>query len=327
MKNQDIEEAARVFDIEARAILDLKNKTGDNFVNAIDLLLSCKGKVVVTGMGKSGIIGRKIASTFSSTGTPAIYVHPAESSHGDLGMISKGDVILAISYSGDTAELSHILAYAARKDITILALTGKSKSSLAQASRVVIDVSVKEEACPIGLAPTASTTSTLAMGDALAVALMKRRGFKAEEFAEYHPSGTLGARLLTRVKDVMHKGESVALVKKGENMKTVISKMTAKEVRGVAGVIDDNEALIGIITDGDLRRRLDKSQNPLDDKASDIMSNQPKTIDQEEMAERALYVMEQFAIQSLFVVNKDSAQPSKPVGLLHFHDLLKSKVR
>lgn len=326
MKNQDLEEASRVFDIEARAILDLKARTGETFVKAIDLLLDCKGKVIITGMGKSGIVGKKIAATFSSTGTPAIFVHPAESSHGDLGMIAKGDVILAISYSGETAELSHVLAYAARKDIPLLGLTGKMKSALAQASQVTLDVSVKEEACPIGLAPTASTTATLALGDALAVALMKRRGFKTEDFAEFHPAGTLGARLLTRVKDVMHKGDAVAIVKATDDMKSVISKMTAKEVRGVAGVVDDSGQLIGIITDGDLRRRLDKSQNPLQDKAGDIMSANPKTVGADEMAERALYVMEQFTIQSLFVVDKQSGS-QKPIGLLHFQDLLKANVR
>lgn len=327
MKTNDLEEAAKVFDIEARAILDLKNRTGENFIKALDFLVGCKGKVVVTGMGKSGIIARKIAATFSSTGTPAIFVHPAESSHGDLGMITKGDVVLAISYSGETAELSHILAYAARKDIPLIGLTGKTKSALAQASQIAIDIGVKEEACPIGLAPTASTTATLAMGDALAVALMKRRGFKTEEFAEFHPSGSLGARLLTRVKDLMHSGEAVAVVRKTDDMKSVIAKMTSKDVRGVAGVVDDAGQLIGIITDGDLRRRLDKSQNPLQDKAGDIMSSNPKMIDLEEMAEKALYKMEQFTVQSLFVVDKGSSTPLKPIGILHFQDLLKAKIR
>lgn len=324
--SRDLDEAKNVFDIEAQAILDLKSKIGDNFVSALDILKNCTGKAVITGMGKSGIIARKVAATLSSTGTPSIYVHPAESSHGDLGMITKGDVILAMSYSGETAELSHLLSYAARKGIPLIAMTGKLNSALAQAANVVLDIGVKEEACPLGLAPTASTTATLAMGDALAVALLKRRGFKAEDFAEYHPSGSLGARLLTRVKDLMHTGEGLALVGLDEDMKSVIGKMTSKDVRGIAGVVDNLGKLVGSVTDGDLRRRLDKSVNPLQEKASAIMSSNPKTIDINEMAERALYTMETHSIQSLFVVDTQKAK-DKPVGLIHLQDLIKAKIR
>ncbi len=324
--NRDLEEAKRVFDIEAQAILDLKSKVSDNFIAALDILKACTGKVIITGMGKSGIIARKIAATLSSTGTPAIYVHPAESSHGDLGMIAKGDAIVALSYSGETSELGHLISYAARKGIPLIAFTGKTGSALGQAATCVLDVGVKEEACPLGLAPTASTTATLAMGDALAVALLKRRGFKSEDFAEYHPSGSLGARLLTRVKDLMHTGEELALVGRDEDMKSVIGKMTAKHVRGIAGVIDHEGRLMGTITDGDLRRRLDKSVNPLQEKAADIMSLNPKLIDINEMAERALFVMENHSIQSLFVV-ESSRSSDKPVGLLHLQDLLKAKIR
>lgn len=324
---QDLAEAMRVLDIEAKALLDLKTKLNGSLVSALDLLFACQGKVIITGMGKSGIIARKIAATFSSTGTPSIYVHPGESSHGDLGMITKQDVIIAISYSGETAELTHLLNYAARKDIALIGMTGKPKSLLGQASRVVVDISVQEEACPIGLAPTASTTASLAMGDVLAVCLMKRKGFKSEDFAEFHPSGSLGARLLTRVKDVMHTGEAFAIVKTTDDMRSVISKMTAKDVRGIAAVINEAGDLVGSVTDGDLRRRLDKSLDPLQGSAQDLMSKNPKTIDQAEMAEKAVFVMEQFSVQSLFVVDKNSLQNMKPIGIIHFQDLLKSKVR
>lgn len=323
--NSDFLEAIRVFDIEARAIENLKNHSQETFSKVCDLLMSCTGKVVVTGIGKSGIIARKIAATLSSTGTPAMYVHPAESSHGDLGMIAKGDVVLALSYSGESVELANVISYCVRKDIPLIGMTGKPASSLGKASSVVLNVFVSEEACPLGLAPTASTTATLAMGDAIAMALLKRRGFKPEDFAEYHPSGSLGARLLTRVKDLMHTGDALALVKTTDTMKKVINHMTAKEVRGIAGVLDSSGHLVGVITDGDLRRRLDKSENPLEGVAQDIMSAHPKRIDASELAEKALTLMEKHNIQSLFVT--ESQDPNKPVGVLHLQDLLKSKIR
>lgn len=325
--NTDITEALRVLDIEARAILDLKAKLNGALSRALDELTGCQGKVIITGMGKSGIIARKMAATFSSTGTPAIFVHPGESSHGDLGVITRQDVVIAISYSGETSELSHVISYLARKDIRLIAMTGKPKSQLGQAAGVVLDISVQEEACPIGLAPTASTTAALAMGDVLAVCLMRRKGFQQENFAEFHPSGSLGARLLTRVKDVMHTGQAFAIVRDDEDMRSVISKMTGKDVRGVAAVVGQDGQLIGSITDGDLRRRLDKSQNPLQDKALDLMSRSPKTIDLNEMAEKAVFVMEQFSVQSLFVVDKTHSNGLTAIGIIHLQDLLKSKVR
>lgn len=325
--NQDIEEAIRVFDIESRAILELKNRLGDGFIKALDLIQNIEGKVVVTGMGKSGHVGRKIASTMASTGTPAVFLHPAESSHGDLGVIGRKDVIIAISNGGETPELKDILNFAARKGIPVIALTGQPRSTLGQMAEVVLDISVSEEACPLGLAPTASSTATLALGDALAMCLLKRRGFKEEDFAEFHPGGKLGRRLLTRVEDVMHSGEGFPLVKPQTGMREVVALMTRKDVRGVAGVIDENENLIGVITDGDLRRALERSHNPLDGVASDIMSRNPKTIDAKELAEKALFVMEQFAIQTLFVIRRDSDHPKRPVGLLHLQDLLKAQLR
>lgn len=323
----DIEQGARVLEIEARAIDGLRAKLDQSFVKALDLLNAAKGKVVITGIGKSGHVARKIASTMSSTGTPAVFLHPSEGSHGDLGVVTEGDVIIAISYGGEAHEMQDVLKFAARKGLPLIGITGKIKSTLAQASTVVLDVSIEEEACPLGLAPTASTTATLALGDALAMCLLKRRGFKEEDFAEYHPGGSLGRRLLTRVEDVMHVGEGLPIVKQETAMRDVLAVMTKKEVRGVAGVVNETGALIGVITDGDIRRCLEKSHNPLGDTAQDIMSKNPKTVDANELAEKASFMMEEFAIQSLFVVRRSSPQPTHPIGILHFQDLLKAKLR
>lgn len=328
-------EIMRIFDIEAAAILALKDRIDAPFFLALDFLSACKGKVIVTGMGKSGHIGRKISSTLSSTGTPSVFVHPAESAHGDLGVIGADDVIIAISYAGESDELDNIVRFAHRRGIKIIALTGNIRSRLSKAAATVIDVSVAVEACPLGLAPTASAVATLAMGDALAMALVRRKGFRQEDFAEFHPGGSLGRKLLTRVRDVMRVESSIPLVRFDSDMREVIATMTGNEVRGIAGVINDLGNLIGVITDGDLRRRLDKSLNPLSDKAEDIMSSSPKTIGAEELAERALFLMEKFAILSLFVVNTlpadDPESPLKatghPIGIVHLHDLLKAKIR
>lgn len=324
---RDLEEAARVLDIESKAIDHLRSRLGDAFVKAVELLVACEGKVVITGMGKSGHVGRKIASTMSSTGTPSVFLHPAESSHGDLGMVASKDAIIAISYGGETPELQDILKFAARKGIPLVAITGKTGSTLGKAANVILDVSVEIEACPLGLAPTASSTATLALGDALAMCLLKRRGFKEEDFAEYHPGGSLGRRLLTRVEDVMHSGESLPVVGLDVGMRDVLALMTKKEVRGVAGVADPSGALVGVITDGDIRRCLEKNHSPLEDKAKDLMSRNPKTVDASELAEKALFMMEQFSIQSLFVVRRASPHPQRPVGLLHLQDLLRAKLR
>ncbi len=328
---KDLEEASRVLDIEARAIQSMKMRLDGPmkaaFTKALDLMQACEGKVIVTGMGKSGQIGRKIASTLASTGTPAIFVHPAESSHGDLGIFTVKDVIIAISYGGETPELQDVVKYAVRKGIPLIAATGGSKSGLAQSAEAVLDISVDEEACPLGLAPTASSTATLALGDALAMCLLKRRGFKDQDFAEYHPGGSLGRRLLTRVEDVMHSGDRLPVVKTETNMRECIALMTRKEAAGVAGVVDEQGNLIGVITDGDIRRRLEKSHNPLEDRAGDIMSRNPKTVDAGELAEKAMFMMEQFTIQTLFVVRRGSDQPKHPVGILHIQDLIRAKLR
>ncbi|MCC7403672.1 MAG: KpsF/GutQ family sugar-phosphate isomerase [Bdellovibrionales bacterium] len=323
----DLDEARRVLEVEAKSILHLRERLDRNFAEAVELILSCRGRVITTGIGKSGIIARKMASTFTSTGTPSFFLHPSEGSHGDLGVVTKDDMVVAISYGGDSAELFPVLGYCARKGIPLLALTAKRESQLGQAGTITLDISVSEEACPLGLAPTASTTVTLALADALAMVVLKRRGFDRESFAEFHPGGSLGRRLLTRVKDVMHVGEALPLVKPSDEMSRVVSLMTAKDVRGVAGVVSDEGSLLGIITDGDIRRRLEKSNTPLTEKAEVMMSRNPKTISTDELAEKALFVMEQFQIQTLFVVDPKAANPQRPVGLIHLQDLLRAKVR
>jgi len=323
----NIEEARRVLKIEAQALLDMAEKLDQSFDKAVDLILACRGKLIISGIGKSGQVARKISSTFSSTGTPSLFLHPAESSHGDLGVITEQDLVLAISYGGNTPELGELVNFLARKNIPLISMTGNKDSVLGKSATVMLSIAVKEEACPLGLAPTTSSTATLALGDALAMAVLKRKGFRKEDFAQFHPGGSLGRKLLTRVRDVMHSGEALPIVKPQEDMVKVISLMTAKEVRGVAGVIDDQGALLGVITDGDIRRRLEKSKNPLSEKAQDLMSKNPKTIDADELAERALFVMEQFRIQTLFVVDKNQSQAKAPVGLLHLQDLLQAKVR
>ncbi len=325
--HKDIIEAGRVLDIESAAIQDLKMRLDESFVQAVEKIYGTKGKIIVTGIGKSGHVGRKISSTLSSTGTPSIFLHPAESSHGDLGVVSESDLIIAISYGGETPELQDIAKFAARKSISLILVTGHKQSSLARAAEIILDVSVKEEACPLKLAPTSSSTVTLALGDAIAMALLKRRGFKEEDFAQFHPGGSLGRRLLTRVQDVMHSGEALALVKELTNMREVLALMTQKEVRGIAGVVNEEGGLIGAITDGDIRRRLEKSHNPLADVAKDLMSKNPKTVEAGELAEKALFMMEQFRIQNLFVIKRDAENSTKVIGILHLQDLLQAKLR
>lgn len=323
--NDSILEARRVLDLEAKSILEMKDRLDSSFTKAVEILVACKGKVIVAGIGKSGHIARKIASTMSSTGTPAVFLHPAESSHGDLGLISLEDSIVVISNGGDSPELKDLISYVVRKNIPMVALTGNLESALAHAATAAISVYVSEEACPLGLAPTSSSTATLAMGDALAMAVLTKKGFRKEDFAEFHPGGSLGRRLLTRVKDVMHGADSLPLVSPTATIKQIVSVMTSKEVRGVVGVIDDAKELIGVVTDGDIRRLIETSKDPLSTKVEEIMSRNPKTIFAEEMAEKALFVMEQFSIQLLFVLSKD--QGKKPLGLLHLQDLLKAKIR
>lgn len=263
VKEKILVQGMKTLDIEAQSILSLKKWVDENFVAAVDLILNCKGKLILTGMGKSGHVARKIASTFSSTGTPAIFLHPAESSHGDLGIVDARDVVLALSNSGETAELKIIIEYCTRKGIPLIGMAGNRDSIVGKAAQVFVCAKVAEEACPLGLAPTASSTAMLAMGDALAMATLEARGFKPENFAELHPGGSLGFRLLKRVKDFMHVGESLPFAHLDTPMKEVFALMTHRDVRGVVGVLNAEGHLVGVITDGDIRRRLDQSKDPM----------------------------------------------------------------
>ena len=318
-----VEKARRVLRIEAQSILDLAERVDDLFLQAIDILIHCKGKVVLMGMGKSGLVGRKIASTFASTGTPAFFLHPAEGVNGDFGMLAKEDAVIAISYSGETRELIEVLPLIKRYGNRLIALTGHSTSTLAKASDVHLDIHVKEEACPLGLAPTASTTTTMALGDALAVTLMEKRGFKAEDFARLHPGGALGKRLLLRVEDVMHSGDAFPMISEGASMKEAIFEITSKRL-GVTGVSNRDGQLIGVITDGDLRRALERFEDLLNRKAAEVMTKNPKWIERDALAAMAVQRMEEFSITSLFVFNSDGRR--SPVGIIHLHDLLKAGV-
>jgi len=318
-----IDEARRVIRVEARALSVMADRIDDSFERAIDLILQSPGRVIVSGMGKSGLVGQKIASTMASTGTPAFFLHPAEGIHGDLGMIMAGDVVIAISNSGETEEILRILPSIKRLGAPLVAMSGNPASNLARSSDVFLDVSVSEEACPLGLAPTASTTATLAMGDALAVALLVKRGFKAEDFAIFHPGGALGKKLILRVEDLMHSGEAIPLVCEDTLMKEALFVITEKGL-GVTGVCDLSGALKGVITDGDLRRSLEKGFDILNQRASEIMKSGPLRIKQSELAAAALKIMEQRAITSLFVFEGDHSPA--PCGIIHLHDILKAGI-
>ncbi len=321
----EIETGKKVLDIEARAIDSLKSRLNHSFSDAISLLYNCKGRVVVTGMGKSGLIGKKISATFASTGTPSFFLHPADGIHGDIGMIMQNDVILAISNSGETDELIALLPVFKKMTMQIICMTGKAASTLSNNSDVVLDVSIKEEACPMNLVPTASTTVALAMGDALAVALLEKRGFKKEDFAFFHPGGALGRRLILHVEDIMHTGETVPVVYKGSYLKDVIYEMTSKKL-GVTTVLDDNNRLLGIITDGDLRRLLEKETGRGNDifklTAGEIAIKNPRVIQKDALAVSAVQIMETYSITSLVIVNEDGTV----AGILHLHDLLKKGI-
>ncbi len=330
MKKNRIDIATNVLDIEISSLKVLKNRVDEKFSLAIDILLESKGKVVVTGMGKSGIIGQKFSATLNSTGTSSLFLHPAESSHGDLGVVSAGDVIVAISYGGGSSELDSIIEYTKRNGIKLIGITGNLSSKLSKNSDVVIDISVEKEACPLNLSPTASSTVTLVMCDALAMVLLYEKGFRKEDFAQLHPGGALGKKLLTRVKDVVFKQLYLPMVKENESVKNVVDIMTNREVRGICGVIDDKGVLVGSITDGDVRRWLGKFFEKKEDssnlKALDLMSSNPKVIDENELAQKALYLMEHFSISSLFVVRKGEDIDFSPIGILHIQDLLDAKI-
>lgn len=319
-RDKTLSAAKRVLDIEAQAVRALKARLGNGFTKAVDMMLSTSGRVVVSGMGKSGIICQKIASTLASTGTPSFFLHPAEGVHGDLGMIMKGDVLIAVSNSGETEELIKIIPVIKRMGISMIAMTGKKRSTLAGYADVVLDIGVKAEACPLGLAPTASTTACLAMGDALAVALLEKRGFKKEDFAKLHPAGSLGKRFLM-VDDLMHKGSAVPRVSRGALMKDAVVEMSAKRL-GLTGVFK-GERLAGVISDGDLRRALSAGGDIMDKKAEEVMTKNPKAIQSGSLAEAAVKLMEEHSITALFVVDSASGAVK---GVVHMHDLIKAGV-
>lgn len=313
--------AKEVLEIEANSILRLKNNIGEEFDRAIDLLYNCKGRVIITGMGKSGHIGRKIAATLSSTGTPSYFLHPAESTHGDSGIITRNDIIIAISNSGETQELLNLLPLIKRFGVKMIGMTGKLNSTLANSSDVTLDISVEKEACPLNKAPTASTTATLAMGDALAVCLLEKRGFSEEDFLIFHPSGALGKGFLYKVADLMLTDEKLPIAKETDSFATVIEIISRYKL-GMAMITNDNGILTGVLTDGDIRRTLIKYQNIRPLLAKDVMSPNPKNISSKDYAASALNLMEKFSITALAVVDNDG----RPAGVIHIHDLLKAGV-
>ncbi|MBI1864535.1 MAG: KpsF/GutQ family sugar-phosphate isomerase [Nitrospirae bacterium] len=312
--------ARRVLRIEAEAIRRLIPRLDHLFEKAVETLDQCRGRVVVTGMGKSGIIGRKIAATLASTGTPALFLHAGEGLHGDLGMVARGDVLLAVSNSGETAEIIRLLPLVHRLRIPVISFTGDPRSTLARRSLVSLDVSVEKEACPMNLAPTASTTAALALGDALAVALLERRGFEPEDFARFHPGGRLGKLLLT-VEDVMHRGREVPVVTADAPMKKAIAEMTAKKL-GITTVVDGRGRLAGVVTDGDLRRALERDIPIADRTAGEIMGRNPKTIAKTDLAALAVARMEEHQITALIIAGRGR----KVEGIIHLHDLMKAGV-
>ena len=313
--------AHTTFEIEAAAVLGLKSRVGPEFARAVQLVLNCKGRVVVMGMGKSGHIGRKIAATLASTGTPAMFVHPAEASHGDLGMITGADVLFAISNSGEVQELTSILPVVKRLGVPLLAMSGARQSTLARHADIVLDSGVEKEACPLNLAPTASTTAQLALGDALAVALLDARGFKEADFARSHPGGALGRKLLTHVSDVMRSGDAVPAVGRHTSFTELMREMSNKGL-GAAAVVDDHRRVLGIFTDGDLRRLVEKGVDLRASTAEEVMHPGPRTLRSNALAVEAVTLMEQYRITSVLVVDGNDVL----CGALNSNDLLRAKV-
>jgi arabinose-5-phosphate isomerase len=329
-----VDRARRVLEIEAEAVRALAGRVGGEIDRAVDVLAETRGKVVVIGLGKSGIIARKIAATLASTGTPAFFVHAGEGVHGDLGMVVKGDSVLVVSYSGETREVLAMLPLFKRLGLPLVALTGAPQSTLAKSADVVLDVSVREEACPLALAPTASTTATLAMGDALALVLMERRGFREEDFAFIHPAGSLGRKLM-RVADLMHREDEMPIVEESATLGAAIHVMTAKRL-GHTGVVNARGELVGVLSDGDLRRALERGGTVLDVEVHELLRRDPKTLREHRLAEgagvltiseqalgaEALATMEKHSITALFIIDAKR----RPTGIVHLHDLLKAGV-
>jgi len=314
-----IEEGRRVVRIEAKSITELERRINADFARAVELILSCKGRVIITGVGKSGIIARKIVATMNSTGTPAMFLHPSDAVHGDLGMVRKDDVVVCISKSGNTEELSSLLPMFKRLGVPIVSLVGNLQSMLAQESTVVLDASVEEEACPHDLAPTSSTTVTLVLGDALAIALLNKRQFSKEDFALYHPGGMLGKRLLLKVDELMVKGDAIPRVGLDVLLRDAIMEITTKRL-GCTCVVNADGTLAGLITDGDLRRLLQKTNDISNIKAADVMTRKPKTLSPGTLAVVAIQEMESYNITQIVIVD----DRSHPVGVIHLHDLVKA---
>jgi len=318
-----LELARATLDNEGDAIRKLAERLGqdDSVARAVALMLACKGRVVVSGIGKSGHIGRKIAATLASTGTPALFLHPAEAAHGDLGMVTPQDVVIAISYSGESDELAVVIPAVKRMGVPVIAMTGKPQSRLALASDVHLDVSVEKEACPLNLAPTTSTTVTLALGDALAVALLELRGFKPDDFARSHPGGALGRRLLTHVRDVMRSGDAVPKVRPDALLTDALLEISQKGM-GMTAIVDEAGHPVGVFTDGDLRRLIEKAQDFARLAIRDVMHANPRRVHPDQLAVDAVAVMEEFRINQMLVVDDDGVL----VGALHIHDLTRAKV-
>ncbi len=317
-----IKRGKEVVRIEAEAVASLESRINGAFADAVEMIFKSKGQVVVTGLGKSGLVARKIVATMNSTGTAAIFLHPADAFHGDLGVVRKDDVAICISKSGDTEELTQLLPMFRRIGMKVISMVGNLTSPLARQSDIVLDISVKEEACPHDLAPTASTTATLALGDALAMALLEKRNFTKEDFAMFHPGGNLGKRLLLRVEEMMISGKDVPVVKQTVTLSDAIVEMTSKRL-GATCVVDGEGKLAGVITDGDLRRLLQRTTNISNLTASEAASRNPKTIRKDLLAAIALEEMEEFKITQLIVVDNDH----RPIGMLHLHDLVKAGLR
>ena len=317
-----IQKAKEVIRVEADAIAALSSRIDGNFVDAVELLFECKGRVIVTGVGKSGLVARKIAATLASTGTSAFFIHAAEGLHGDLGVVREEDVILIVTKSGETSEISALIPQLRNIGVKLITITGTLDTSLTRVSDIVLDASVKEEACPHDLAPTASSTAALVMGDALAVSLLERRGFTMEDFASIHPGGNLGKKLLTRIEDLMYTGDHLPIMQEDSLFKDVILEMNRKRF-GAVCIVDDKGKLKGIITEGDLRREIEKGEAILQSKASESMSTKPKVVSAQTLAVDALALLEEFNILQLITVDEDG----KPIGMIHLHDLLDAGIK
>lgn len=321
---QMLEQARNTLQMEADAILELVHRVDEHFSAAVAMILDCPGRVVITGMGKSGIIGRKMAATFASTGTPSFYLHPAEGIHGDLGMVTESDVVIALSNSGETGEVLHILPSLRRIGAKLIAMVGNAESSLAKNSDITLDVGVSQEACPLGLAPTSSTTAALAYGDALALALLSKRKFTASQFAVFHPGGSLGRKLLLTVEDIMHSGADNPVVNGATTVQDALFVITDKGL-GAVSVVDDNEIMIGVLTDGDIRRGLSKGIDFLQRPVTELMTRAPKTITKDKLAAQALHLMESNSPKPITVLPVIDEE-RRVIGLLHMTDLVRQGV-